>query len=404
MITLKVLSIYKSDEVCRQVEKAAGAIEGVNISSRSNNLKGTLADIGVTEQPDVLIIELDNNGAVVEAIESELARICKTTAVLVTQENGDVTVMRTLMRLGIRDFIPQPVNKQDLVNVLTEVLSEKRRRILDDRGRVASAFVFVNAKGGSGASTLAINTAAMLAARGKLKVALLDFDIQLGTSDLFLDLHSKSTIYDALVQSHRVDAVFLKAMMTKHESGLSVLSSPANLSSIADISAEDVRRILDACAEEYDAVIIDMPNVFTNWSIEILKYAEKVFLVVQNSLSSVRDAKVIVENLPKQGVSLDSIELINNRAEAAMGAVSSGELKETLKIKSVHDVRTDYKAAINSQNQGKLIYEVSPYSKLKKDLDHLTDYIIGMATGKAKKDDKANGEAKGLFSRLRFRN
>lgn len=397
MITLNIVSIYINDEVCREIEKAAGSIEGAHIDSRGLPVTSVLPDIGVTEQPDVLIIELDSDDMVIDEIESDITRIAKNTAVIVTHQNTDVSMMRTLMRLGVRDFVPQPINCQDMVNVLTEVLAKKRARIMSDSGRLASVFTFFNAKGGNGASTLAVNIAATLANRENVKVALLDFDIQLGSVDLFLDLHPKSTIQDAITQSHRIDSVFLKALMSKHDSNLEVLTSPAHLTSISVISAEDVHLLLDAAAEAYDVVIVDMPRLFTSWTVEIMKYSEKIFLVLQNSLSSVRDAKMIVDNLPLLGMQLGGFELINNRAEAAMGAVSENEFRETLKLKTIHHVRTDYKAAINAQNQGKLIYEVAPHSKLKKDIDRMADYLEKIAMGD---EQKKTESGKGILSRL----
>lgn len=381
MITLKILSLYSNIDVSREIEAALAPVDGLSVDSRNDDIAEVLAGIGVKQQPDVLILEIDEGQVNIADIERDLARIAQTASVIVTHKTADVEMMRSLMRLGIRDFLPQPINKQELVNLITDLLSEKRTRVMDDRGSLASVYTLLNAKGGSGGSTVAVNTAAWLAKKHNLKVVLVDLDIQLGVIDLFLDLHAKSNIYDALVQAHRVDSVFLKSLVTHHESGLDVLTSPSQLTSISDISAADVKRILDAAAENYDIVIVDLPKVFSAWTLEVLKHSEKVFLVLQNSIAATRDAKVILDNLPKQGVRHSSFELINNRAEAAMGAVSATELSETLKVPTMHNVRSDYKAAINAQNQGKLIADVAPSSKLQKDIESFSQYLAGMSRG-----------------------
>lgn len=379
MLSLKVISLYLDDEVCRDIELSVGRIDGVSIESRKvNNLASQLTAIGDKESADVLFVELDDDldELQLDDIETELARIADSIAVFVSFATHNITLMRRMIRIGVRDVIPQPLDRNDLANQVSVVVSEKRERLLNTKGSLSSVYAFLNAKGGCGASTLAVNVAVELAQQHKLKVALIDLDLQLATTDLLLDLVPKSTAYDAISQSHRVDSVFLKALMTRHSSGLDVLPSPGGLTSIADVSVEDIRRVLDAAAEAYDVVILDMPLLFTGWTIEALKMSEKILLVVQNSLATIRDAKSILDNLPTLGIERVAIEVVSNRAEASMGSVSIDELKKTLNVRRAHRIRSDFRASANAQNQGKPVPTVAPNSKMTKDIRTLSRYLF----------------------------
>lgn len=378
MLTLKVISLYQDDDVCRDVELSVGKIEGVSIESRPvKKLLAQLEAIDTHETCDVLFIELSDqmDGDLMDAVEAQLARIAESVAVFVSFPVTNIMLIRRMIRIGVRDVIPQPLDRNDLINQVTAVLSEKRARLVNTQGSLSSVFSFINAKGGSGASTLAVNVAAQLAQKYKMKVALIDLDLQLGIVDLLLDIVPKSSVQDAISQSHRVDPVFLKALMTRHGSGLDVLPSPGGLTSIAEVGVEDVRRVLDAAAEAYEVVIVDLPRVFTGWTVEVMKLSEKVMLVVQNALPTLKDAKVILDNLPSLGVSRQVIEVVNNRAESSMGSVTIQELKTTLNIERIHRIRTDFRAASSAQNQGKVVAAVAPSSKMSRDIDNLARYL-----------------------------
>lgn len=378
MLTLKVISLYQNDDVCRDVELSVGKIDGVSVESRPvKKLISQLEVIGASETSDVLFVELSDelSDELMEAVEIQLARIAETVAVFVSFPETNIMLIRRMIRIGVRDVIPQPLDRNDLVNQMTAVLSEKRARLVNSKGSLSSVFSFVNAKGGSGATTLAVNVAVQLAQKYKMKVALIDLDLQLGTVDLLLDIVPKSSVIDAISQSHRVDPLFLKALMTRHSSGLDVLPSPGGLTSITEVGVEDIRRVLDAAAEAYEVVIIDMPRLFSGWTVEAMKLSEKVVLVVQNALPTLKDAKVILDNLPSLGVSRQTIEVVNNRAESNMSSVSIQELKTTLNIERIHRIRTDFRAASSAQNQGKVVAAVAPSSKMVRDIDNFSRYL-----------------------------
>lgn len=402
MLTLKVISLYQDDGFCRDVELSLAAVDGLTLDSRriSKDLARDLKTLGESERADVLICEL--NGALdeaqLEAVETELARLSETIAVFVSFAESDIKLMRHMIRIGVRDVLPQPVDRDDLINQVTTVLSEKRERMLNAKGSLSSVYSFIAAKGGSGTSTLAVNVAVELARRHKLKVALIDLDLQLGVCDMLLDITPKSNVYDAISQSHRVDAVFIKALMTTHASGLDVLPSPGQLTSVSEISVQDIHRVLDAVAEAYEVVILDVPNFFVPWTIEALKMSERVMLVVQNELSTIKDAKTILDNLPALGVSRESIEVVSNRAMSKMASVSIEELKHTLGVKRAHRVRTDFQTSSAAHNQGKPLGDISGTSHMTKDVINLANYLSLCVRHPG--EDPSKHKARGLWKRM----
>jgi pilus assembly protein CpaE len=392
--TLKVIALLLNKDTAKEVEAGLCRVEGVNISTRLVDEGQALGEVGHEELPDVIVIEIDGHKERdIDDIEHILNEYGDRITIFVTTKGDDMDTMRQLMRAGVKDVFPQPLQAHELVMAVTKALAEKRSRVLGAKGQRGGVTAFVNAKGGSGATTLAVNVAYFLKANSDASVALIDLDIQFGTAAMFLDLKPTSNVVDALQQPERIDPVFLRALMTKHESGLEVLASPGDLSSVEDVSGDAVTDLLQAAVEIYDFVIIDMPRIFVPWTVAAMKFADPVIVVVQNDVPTLRDAKLLLEQLPLMGVAVENIEVVNNRAMSKMHNISIKSLKEALRMKKVHRVRNDYETAVKAQDSGVPVVEVAKHSDMTKD-------IKGLAENLATSHLTENDESKGLLGKL----
>lgn len=374
--TLNIVGQFISKESADEFASIAGRVQGVKVITHLAGDGWSIDSIGSQNVPDVLVLEIN-------ATKTDELVLAETTAVrfgnkldvFVTYHEGAIDIMRRLMRVGVKDVFQQPFIPQDIVQDLTVSLTEKRMRHMADKDSRGGVIAFVNAKGGSGATTLAVNTAHTLAAEYKASVALIDLDIQFGACALMLDLKPRSTVFEALLQPERIDAVFLGALMTRHKSGVDVLCAPSDVSPMDRISADAITRLLGAAVENHDFVIIDVPRIITPWTIAALRYAEPVMLVAQNNLTTIRDAKLLLDKFSHEGLNMDNIELINNRAMAKSGSIPIDRFKETLQKSRMHRIRNDYKTVVESQDQGRPAREVSSYSDFSKDILSMSDYL-----------------------------
>lgn len=374
--TLNIVGQFTSKENADEFTSIAGRIQGISLQAHVKGDGWSPDSVGNESMPDLLVLEIDAAKTdELVFVEATAKRLSDLVHVFVTYREGAIDILRRLMRAGVKDIFQQPFIAQDIVQDLAVALTEKRMRLKTAQGGRGGVTAFINAKGGSGATTLAVNTAHTLATEYDASVALIDLDIQFGACALMLDLKPQSTIIEALLQPERIDAVFLQALMTKHKSGMDVLCSPADVSPMDRISSEAITRLLGTAVENYDYVIIDVPRLFTPWTLSALRYAEPVMLVAQNSLTTIRDAKVLLEKLSHEGLSIDNIELINNRAMAKSGSIPIEKFKETLQKSRMHRIRNDYKTVIESQDQGRPAREVSSHSSFSRDIESMADYL-----------------------------
>ena len=383
LTSLNVVALLTCEETRQHIEKVLARINGVTLSIRMVGSEHPLAQIGVGEMPDVVLVEINGHKEQdIKDIENILHEYSSRLTVFVTYKEGDIDTMRRLMRAGVKDAFPQPIQTQELVMDITQAVSDKRTRLQLAKGRSGGVVAFLNAKGGSGATTLAVNVAKCLAERSDSKVALIDFDIQFGVAAMHLNLHQNVNVLDALVAHERIDPLYIDALMVEHESGLKVLPSPRGIVPISNVSAESVTQLMEAAVEAYEFVVLDMPRLFVPWTVAALKWADPLFVVIQNNFSTVIDAKTIVDALPLIELPAERVEFINNRAKSNVPSFERAKLKETLKISHIHNVRNDYEAAAKAQDRGVTIDEIAKRSHLAKDIHALAEYLMENHFGK----------------------
>ena len=195
--------------------------------------------------------------------------------------------VRQLLREGVADFIPQPIDPAEVLDVLRSADHKARRRQQRSRaqGRVLT---FSRATGGAGATTLAVNVAHALArSQRQAKVCLIDLDLQFGAAALQLDLDPTTGLFDIAQARQSFDPALFLSSLVEHRSGLRVLPSPSAPISLEALKPAVVNALLELARVEFDYVIVDLPCALTNWTETVLSHSDLMYLVAQPTLPAV---------------------------------------------------------------------------------------------------------------------
>jgi len=369
---------------------------GMDLQVVMNNTRRYLAELSAGHIPDLLLVEINGQSDEdVSDLERLLAEYGDKITVFVTYQTGDIEVMRRLMRAGVRDAFPQPLDPTEFSIALANTLDKKKPQTNAIHPIPGSVIGLLESKGANGATTLAVNIAHTLVTRHRAKVILIDLDIQFGAVAMALDLRPPSHILDALLDHERIDPVFLKALVAEHDSGLDVLSAPAEIAPICNIREDAVIKLIKTAQEMYDFVVLDIPGVYTPWSISAMRLSDPLMLVIQNRLETVINAKKIIDHFPCFELSRERLEVINNRANTHIGSVSIEKLKETIHLKCIHRVRNDYKNALAAIDQGVPVATLSKKSHMTKDIFALSEQLYMRRKGEA-----STRQSKGLLANL----
>ena len=378
---LVIALVYKNDSTKAEYGKALSALQ-VGFHGVPASLNGEL-NVRLEElDPDGIIMEIEGDPRDFTLLE-RIVNQFQTTPVYAAQHDLTMTAMRQLMRAGVRDVLPIPPDSTDL-RLEMETLEEKKKT--DSEARQGKVVTVMSAKSGSGSTTLAVNLACELASQyPNSRVALLDMDIQFGDISLFLNIKSQASIMEAVHQAARLDPVMLKTMMVEHDSGIHVLTAPTEITRLDKVSASDMRKVVEMASQYFDLVVLDMPHFLSEWSEEILRISDNCLLVIQKSLSTLRDAKRIMDYLPRTGVETGKIQVINNRCQSKHGSVSVKQIEETLGLEHILSLANDYDASMSSQDHGQPLLQTAKRSRLRKDIAELAEDIAVALLGQEEK-------------------
>lgn len=346
--SLDILLVSRRKEVLDRLEQALR--EAGLIVSRQHNSNGHVDPLhGVEKLPDLVILHLSQLWR--EELEAIAARLPeRRPALIVVGAANDMNVMRLAMQAGARDLMPDPLVKADLLQAIQRTHEERRRPRAPTAGRVS---VFMNAKGGCGATLLACNVAHVLTVKSKQRTALLDLDLQFGAAPLYLDLYPKRGIEQAMENLASLDEVALEGYFVKHSSGLSVLSHSVDEPlAPSTVSASGVNQLLEVTLRTHEHVVVDMPRCVDAMTTAVIQRAHQVVLVLQQSVTAVRDATRLVQWLRGEvGISKDQLCVVVNRHEKS-AAVAVDDIQKTLACNDPTLVPNDFGTVSECINSG----------------------------------------------------
>ncbi len=276
--------------------------------------------------PGVALVDIpaDNPTAAVHAIEV-LHQDLPQCAIFAVGSMAQPQVIVNAMRAGAREFIERPTTTTDLLEAFVR-LSAAQRKVRRDEAR-GKVFTVVNAKGGSGATTIAVNLALALQSAHS-NVGLVDI-ASLGHAALHLNLKPAFSVADAIHNLHRLDSSLLESFMTRHAGGLQVLAG-ANTPAALEPSTAEFARLFDMMVSHFRYVVVDASTRLDSATRLVCNLSETVLLVAHTDVASLWSAARVLHYLADTG-SGERVRLVLNRfrkipgfseadAEAAAGA------------------------------------------------------------------------------------
>jgi pilus assembly protein CpaE len=369
---VNILAVLRSKDRIEDLESALEAMDTVNLEIRVDAWDQVAPMLVNSHVPDVLLVEIGlENSSEIDLLSRVIRENESQMAAIATAENATLDGIRRLMRVGVADFVPQPMSRADLLGALETAVSklEPNRGGHVLRSQVLS---FIGSCGGAGSTTLAVQAAVDLMGRNKKNrksVCLLDFDLQFGNAALSLDIQSKDGLTLILEAPGRLDGAFLRASMSRHASGIDVLSAPPSIVPLDVLTPEIVTRIIDLAREEYDYVVIDMPHVWTIWTAKVFHSSDLVVLVAELNVTALQRTRRQLDLLKDQGIEDTQIAVVANRFEKSWGANTHRRQAEKVLGRKIHHVvRNDPKTACAARDLGVPLREVKSGNKIDKDL------------------------------------
>ena len=324
-------------------------------------------------QPNIVIVDMQDVRAAVKSLFT-LHAVLPEAWLYASSNSSDPQLIIETMHAGAREFMPKPVTARSLSTAFARYLDEKNRLRTDlkERGRI---FSVTAAKGGAGATSVAINIAVTLAAIPSTRVALIDLNSPVGDVAAYLNQKPQFTVADALASAPRLDPVLLETFMTK-ASGVSVLAGPKKFHAGPTPAPAALAKLLRVAMQIHTHIFIDLPS---SLDLELLRVvtdaSEAVLVVLTPEFPALWRTHRLVLFLASTGCA-DRLRLVLNR-DNSRAEIDEKEIKKALNYPIYWRLPNNYSSAIQAVNQGKPIVSVnhsslaSSYRKLSHELSGL---------------------------------
>lgn len=348
---------YVADEASFQVARSVAGELGWPAATVQRGGAGDALELftGSVPMPAILLVDLDGtaNPVVTMARLASMAGPDARTVGLGTP--NDVDLYRDLLAAGAADYLVKPLTPEALHQIIRSARQAPKRTPVQEV-TPARLVVVAGVRGGTGASTVAVNTAWIIGHELKQKTALLDLDLHFGTDTLALDLEPGRGLREALETPNRLDSLLVKSSLVNESDWLSVLGAEEPVEDGVAFGPMAVTALLEELRSGFQVVVVDLPRHLLPVHRPVLGLADQVILVSDFSLAGIRDTVRLMASIKVLGGPACHVVVGGPRAPQ----VDRATFERGIQGKIAHVIPQDDKAMAAAANQGKAVAALSP--------------------------------------------
>lgn len=286
---------------------------------------------------------------------------------------NDVALYRDLMAVGFNDYLSLPLAEGAMGRTVDRALELRERGAGPAANAAKNAakprtLCVLGARGGVGATTLAVSLASMLGTRLQEEVLLIDFDLHYGSMMLALDLEAIDALREALDQPDRIDALFIQQVAQKKSELLYAIGAEEPPGGGFQARPHAASDFLRSVHRRFRWIVADVPRGDPVIQRQVMEASTDVVLVTDLSLPGVRDA-MRLQQLAHDVAPSARLHLVTGGVlDPRRSAVKVADLERTMKRKVDCQLPADVPSALAAVNFGKPLPEAAPNSPIVKAL------------------------------------
>ncbi|HEX6656113.1 MAG TPA: AAA family ATPase [Candidatus Limnocylindria bacterium] len=310
------------------------------------------------------------------------------TPILVVAPAGDVEARIAFLEAGADDVVTAGVSRQEL-EAKVEALLIRAGRVTPDAARSdlpsGEIVTFFSPKGGVGTTTLAVNTAVLLA--GALpgsgpaaRVLLIDLDLQFGQVATHLNLQPRFDISGLIGDEPALgDQEVAMSYLTPHSSGVQVLAAPSHPDADFRVTVEHLERVLAILRPRFDTIIVDCGSRLDPRSLWMLEQASTHAFVIFPEIAALRAITLLLGFLAETStLRAKTLFVVNHMFPKEL--LKTRDIENLLHAKPAAEIPYTEVEMIRAANEGVPVVTSRPGSPVATALQRLAQAMIGAET------------------------
>ena len=311
--------LTKDEQIRIQVIAAIAEAEGFGEVMATDSFERLRESLGTGDVSCVLIDEgLSDISAL--AVVQDIARSYPLIPVVLLSRSRTAEILTAAMDAGARTVLTLPLSLEELSTRLQPVLAWSQavqneasaHTDLSSR-RLGSVTAVVGAKGGVGASTVALMTAAQLAQHAR--TCLVDLDVRGGDIAAMTGLSVRRSITDLVDIAVEASAREISEVMYPLPGGIALLPAPDHGEMGEAMTEVATRQIISMLRYQFDHVVLDCGSRLDDVLAMALDSADRVLVVTTPDTPAVRSVRRLTEALNRLDIARGRpMSLVVNRS------------------------------------------------------------------------------------------
>ncbi len=384
MSTSSILLISADEEIATTIGGALDELEGARVNRQDmsvSQMNGSAVELA--SDHDIVIFATDpSNATDLSAIEVMTDQRGRDTVYLaLTDADLPLSKARALTRAGVDDVLPYPSAGNEIIEQVSHWIARKRAAIEEryaSAGTRGKLIAVQQARGGIGATTVAVNLAdQLLDRRGTFRkealnrVVVVDLDLQFGTVGDFLDVDEQEGLLQLAVESFLPDTSWVEQSLVRLPSGMAVLAAPQRFAPLDSLQPEQVATLIATLKTMFDYVVVDLPRALVGWIEPVLAESDRLYIVMDMTVPAVRASRRLMDFVLADNAALPIELIVNREKKPMMLREHHREAAKALDATFNHWIPDDPKAARSAVDFGKPVSEVAGRSDLAKGMANL---------------------------------
>lgn len=365
---IRVLIVDDLQETRENVRKLLQFEPDIEVIGQAANGQQAV-ELTQQHQPDIILMDINMPGVDGITASQAISKSDPGSQIIIMSVQSEVDYLRRAMLAGARDFLMKPFSGDELVSAVRRVHETRpavaapvpaaqlassggaavpRAAARRKEGQIITVY---SPKGGSGSTTVAVNLAVALAARG-YQTVIVDGSLQFGDVALMLNLKTTTTLVDLIGRIEELDEELISSLVMSHKSGLKALLAPSRPEMAELVTGEHMKVLMKRLRSCFEFVVVDTSTSLDDVALTELDLADRIVLVAQQSLPSLKNISRFFDLTEDLKYPPQKVMLVVNRESNRM-SISLKDVADTLKRTVVATVPVDDAVAGEAADQGR---------------------------------------------------
>jgi pilus assembly protein CpaE len=359
---------------------------------------------------DVVLVEAGRIGLPLDEFIRRIRNTAAQSAVFVLNQDASPELILEALRAGANEYLYPPLS-DTLRDALQRLSTARSKGGTDTSYSLGKVFGFLSARGGCGATTIAVHVASSIARQAAAQQAaprsvvqnaaeqtkrptlLADLDFDAGLLRFLMKSKATYSVRDAIDNLRRMDASLWKGLVSSHADGLDLIPAPDEVAAKRSPGREEMMHLMRFIRSTYPVSIADFGRHISAAALDSLPELEALYLVTTPDLTSLEHAKRAIRNIEGQGfggnrLAGQRLKVLLNRGDR--GKIDLEEIERRLGRPCEAVIRNDHLALYDAYSEGHFL---PPASALGKELHALADSVRALAAGERDRGGKTAAAA-----------